>query len=264
MASVEFSEVVKVYLTAQGTGFLALDSVSFGVPDAGFTSLLGPSGCGKSTCLRLAAGLSSPTSGSIRVGDQPVEGPQTGFGMVFQSDVLLDWRSTLRNVLLPTEASGFDASNAEAEAMELLDSVGLAGFETSRPHELSGGMRQRVAICRALITHPQLLLMDEPFGAVDAITRDQLALDLQRLWETRKTTVLFVTHSIAEAVFLSDDVIVMASRPGRIEAIVHIDLPRPRTLSTRELPEFSQYVRDIRQVLERSGTLRDYQAAVGA
>lgn len=264
MATVEFTDVVKVYLTAQGTGFLALDSVSFKVPDAGFTSLLGPSGCGKSTCLRLAAGLSNPTSGSIRVGDQPVEGPQTGFGMVFQSDVLLDWRSTLRNVLLPTEASGFDAANAEAEALELLTSVGLSGFEKSRPHELSGGMRQRVAICRALITHPQLLLMDEPFGAVDAITRDQLALDLQRLWETRKTTVLFVTHSIAEAVFLSDDVIVMASRPGRIEATVHIDLPRPRTLSTRELPEFTTYVREIREVLERSGTLRDYQAAVGA
>lgn len=264
MATVEFSEVVKVYLTAKGGGFLALDDVSFSVPDGGFTSLLGPSGCGKSTCLRLAAGLSSPTFGSIRVGDKPVDGPQTGFGMVFQSDVLLDWRSTLRNVLLPTEASGFDASDSEREALDLLKSVGLSGFEQSRPHELSGGMRQRVAICRALVTHPQALLMDEPFGAVDAITRDQLALDLQRLWETRKTTVLFVTHSIAEAVFLSDDVIVMASRPGRIEATVHIDLPRPRTLSTREVPEFSKYVRDIRQVLERTGTLRDYQAAVEA
>jgi NitT/TauT family transport system ATP-binding protein len=264
MATVEFSDVVKVYLTAQGTGFLALDDLSFTVPDGGFTSLLGPSGCGKSTCLRLAAGLSSPTAGSIRVGDKPVDGPQTGFGMVFQSDVLLDWRSTLRNVLLPTEASGFDATHSEADARDLLDSVGLSGFERSMPHELSGGMRQRVSICRALITHPQALLMDEPFGAVDAITRDQLALDLQRLWEARKTTVLFVTHSITEAVFLSDNVIVMASRPGRIEGTVQVDLPRPRTLSMRELPEFTNHVRQIRQILERSGTLPDYQAAVGA
>jgi NitT/TauT family transport system ATP-binding protein len=257
MIDIEFAGVIKMYPTRKGRPVVALDKVSFSVPGGGFTTLLGPSGCGKSTCLKLASGLSRPTAGVVRVKGDEVTGPQLGMGMVFQSDVLLEWRTAARNVLLPTEGRGVKIPAANERALELLHSVGLTGFEDRLPHELSGGMRQRVALCRALITDPPILLMDEPFGAVDAITRDQLNLDLQALWNERRSTVLFVTHSITEAVFLSDQVLVMTARPGQIQESVHIDLPRPRSLETRGLPRFTDYVREIRQCLLSSGVITE-------
>ena len=258
MNDIEFSNVVKMYPAGKTSTVLAVDQVSFEVSQGGFTSLLGPSGCGKSTCLRLATGLSQPTAGTVSISGQEVRGPQVGIGMVFQSDVLLEWRTARRNVLLSTEGrGGARVTEPDERALDLLRSVGLSGFEDSLPHELSGGMRQRVALCRALITEPSILLMDEPFGAVDAITRDQLNLDLQALWDKQRSTVLFVTHSIAEAVFLSDHVVVMTARPGRIQDIVEVDLPRPRTLDTRSLPAFARYVRRIRDCLLASGVIRE-------
>jgi NitT/TauT family transport system ATP-binding protein len=176
---------------------------------------------------------------------------------VFQSPTLLDWRDALGNVLLQAEARKLDRATARRRAMELLDSVGLGGFERRLPRELSGGMQQRVAICRALLHDPDVLLMDEPFGALDALTRDQMGLDLQRLWQQGDKTVLFVTHSIAEAVFLSDRVVVMTPRPGRIALDLTIDLPRPRRLQTRELPAFAAYVKQIHETFRERGVLRE-------
>jgi NitT/TauT family transport system ATP-binding protein len=172
--------------------------------------------------------------------------------------VLLEWRTALGNIMLQAEARNFDRKSAERRARELLVAVGLSGFENKYPDELSGGMRQRVSICRALIHNPPQLLMDEPFGALDALTRDQLGLDVQRLWDERRMTVLFVTHSVAEAVFLSDRVIVMTPRPGRIDRIIDIDLPRPRTLAIRETPEFNAYIRQILDLLLARGVLREH------
>ena len=182
-----------------------------------FVSILGPSGCGKSTLLMIAAGLLSASDGSVIVDGRPVTKPRTDLGIVFQSPVLLEWRTALGNIMLQAEARKLDRREAEERARELLASVGLAGFADKYPHELSGGMRQRVSICRALIHNPPQLLMDEPFGALDALTRDQLVIDVQRIWNERRITALFITHSVAEAVFLSDRVIVMTPRPGRID-----------------------------------------------
>jgi NitT/TauT family transport system ATP-binding protein len=176
---------------------------------------------------------------------------------VFQSPVLLEWRTALGNIMLQAEARRLDRKAAERRARELLAAVGLAGFEGKYPDELSGGMRQRVAICRALIHDPPQLLMDEPFGALDALTRDQLVLDLQRLWNETRMTVMFITHSVAEAVFLSDRVIVMTPRPGQVDRIMDIDLPRPRTLAMRESPGFNAYVREILDLFLARGVLRE-------
>jgi NitT/TauT family transport system ATP-binding protein len=249
----------KVYATSDGP-VRALDQVSIDAQRGQFLSILGPSGCGKSTLLMIAAGLVSPSSGAVIVDGERVTKPRTDIGIVFQSPVLLDWRTALANVLLQAEARNLNAAAAEATARGLLAQVGLAGFENKLPHELSGGMRQRVSICRALVHEPHQLLMDEPFGALDALTRDQIALDLQRVWSNRRMTVLFVTHSIAEAVFLSDRVAVMTPRPGRIDSVIDIDLPRPRTLGMRDTPEFAAYSRRIRDLFLASGVLRESQA----
>ena len=246
----------KVYATSDGP-VRALDQVSIDAQRGQFLSILGPSGCGKSTLLMIAAGLVSPSSGAVLVNGERVLRPRTDIGIVFQSPVLLDWRTALQNVLLQAEARNLDGPASEATARELLAQVGLAGFENKFPHELSGGMRQRVSICRALVHKPHQLLMDEPFGALDALTRDQIALDLQRLWSDRRMTVLFVTHSIAEAVFLSDRVVVMTPRPGRIDSVIDIGLPRPRTLAVRDTPEFAAYNRQIRDLFLASGVLRE-------
>jgi NitT/TauT family transport system ATP-binding protein len=191
------------------------------------------------------------------VGGQEIVKPVTDLGIVFQSHVLLDWRTALQNVMIQVEARRLDRKTFEARARALLASVGLDGFENKYPHELSGGMRQRVAICRALVHDPPLLLMDEPFGSLDALTRDQLTLDIERLWNERRQTVVFVTHSISEAVFLSDRVIVMTPRPGRVDRVLEIDFPRPRLLAMRETPQFAAYVRTILDVFLARGVLKE-------
>jgi NitT/TauT family transport system ATP-binding protein len=255
---VEVSDVTHIFPTPEGE-VRALDRVSFDVRGGEFLSIVGPSGCGKSTLVMLIAGLMRPTSGVITVDGRAVSRPQTALGIVFQNAVLLAWRTALDNVLLQVEMRGLAARQYRDRAMELLRSVGLDGFERRLPHELSGGMRQRVAICRALIHDPPLLLMDEPFGALDALTRDQMTLDIQGICARGGKTVLFITHSITEAVFLSDRVLVMTPRPGRIDTTIDVDLPRPRRLAVRESPAFAAYAREIRDRFLARGVLRDIE-----
>ncbi|MBT9293128.1 ABC transporter ATP-binding protein [Prosthecodimorpha staleyi] len=219
----------------------ALEDVSFSVAPGGFTSLLGPSGCGKSTLLRVVADLIAPSEGRISVlGTSPAEARRgRSLGFVFQDAALLPWRTALQNVELPLEVGGRRALPAGAATpKELLALVGLSGWENSYPHELSGGMRQRVSIARALLGGPRLLLMDEPFGALDEFTRDRLNAELRRIWAETGTTILFVTHSVYEAVFLADQVLVLAANPGRVAALQPIELPRNRELAVRDTPEF--------------------------
>jgi NitT/TauT family transport system ATP-binding protein len=252
-------DLSKLYATRDGV-VRALDRVSLAQPQGEFLSNVGPSGCGKSTLLMIAAGLVPASAGEVLVAGAQVAGPRTDVGIVFQSPVLLEWRTALDNVLLQAEARGMPKPAARQRAMALLGSVGLAGFEAKYPHELSGGMRQRVAICRALIHEPTHLLMDEPFGALDSLTRDQLVLDIQQMWQARDRamTVTFITHSVQEAVFLSDRVVVMTPRPGRIEDVIEIDLPRPRRLAMREEPAFNAYCRRILALFLSRGVLREH------
>ncbi len=254
--TLEMRDVGMVYETGSGS-VRALDGITFDLAAGEFLAVLGPSGCGKSTLLTLAAGLDRPTTGLVKVGGRPVDGPVTDIGIVFQTDVLLDWRRVLGNVLLQIEMRGGDAAAYEGKARELLRMTGLGGFEQKYPFELSGGMRQRVAICRALIHDPPLLLMDEPFGALDALTREQMAMELHRIWNETRKSVVFVTHDIQEAVFLADRVLVMTPRPGRIAEIVDVDLPRPRTAATKEAPRFLALVSHIRRLFLTSGVLGD-------
>jgi len=235
----------------------ALDAVDLTVNDGEFISVIGPSGCGKSTLMMLLAGLEPATTGAIHIGGKKIDGPASDLGIVFQQDVLLEWRTALENVVLQAEIRKQNKAAATERARQLLAMVGLESFASAYPHELSGGMRQRVSICRALLHDPPLLVMDEPFGALDALTRDQLNVDLLRFWSDRRVTVVFVTHSISEAVFLSDRVVVMSPRPGRIETIITIDLPRPRRLSIRETPEFVHYNRMVTEVFKSLGVLRE-------
>jgi NitT/TauT family transport system ATP-binding protein len=244
----------KTYVTADGA-IEALQDATFSVRGGEFVSLLGPSGCGKSTLLMLVAGLLEPTSGQVLLDGRTVDRPQTNVGVVFQEPVLLDWRRAVDNVMLQIEGRKLPREVYRPRALELLRRVGLAGFERAYPYELSGGMRQRVSICRALIHDPPLLVMDEPFGALDALTRDQAMVDLQQIWSANRKTVLFVTHHIPEAVFLSDQVVVMTPRPGRVERIMRIELPRPRRLGMRATPEFGTYVQDILTIFKAHGIL---------
>jgi NitT/TauT family transport system ATP-binding protein len=244
----------KVYRSKRGD-VVALQDVTLTIEDGEFVSLLGPSGCGKSTMLKCVAGLEALTSGALIVRGEPVDGPPPGLGMVFQRDLLLDWRTILDNVLIMAEFQGLDRREQRPRAIALLERFGLAGFIDRHPWELSGGMRQRAAICRALLTEPQLLLMDEPFGALDAMTRDDLNVELTRIWQTSKRTVLFVTHSIAEAIFLSDRVVVMSPSPGRVQELVTIDLARPRALSVQSTPEFAAYVSHLRGLFAEVGVI---------
>jgi len=242
-----------IYPMKDGT-IHALEDVSFTAREGEFLSIVGPSGCGKSTLIKVVAGLLAPTAGKIWVNGELVRGPHPNVGIVFQNAVLLAWRNVLRNIILQVEVrKGFDKQEYQGKAMELIKLAGLDGFEKRYPWELSGGMQQRVSFCRALIHDPPLLLMDEPFGALDAMTRDEMNVWLQRIWMEKTKTVLFVTHDISEAVFLSDRVLVLSARPGTIKEIIKIDLPRPRKLETTEKIEFMQYVTRVRKLMHEEG-----------
>jgi NitT/TauT family transport system ATP-binding protein len=208
----------------------ALRHVDVAVREGEFLAVVGRSGCGKSTLLRLVAGLVIPTSGQVSIDGEPVRSPRRDVALMFQRPALLPWRSVLRNVMLPAEMFGWRRAESRENARRLLDLVGLSGFEKRLPHELSGGMQQRVALCRALIQRPRVLLMDEPFSALDALTREELSVELQRVHMEMGTTIVFVTHSIAEAVLLADRVMVLSSRPGQVRKVIDVDIPRPRSL----------------------------------
>jgi NitT/TauT family transport system ATP-binding protein len=235
---------------------VALQDVSLSIKDGEFISLLGPSGCGKSTLLKCVAGLEALTAGELLVRGAEVDGPPPGLGMVFQRDLLLDWRTVLDNVLIMAEFQGLDRREQKPRAIALLERFGLGRFIDRHPWELSGGMRQRAAICRALLCEPQIVLMDEPFGALDAMTRDDLNVELTRIWQTTRRTILFVTHSIPEAIFLSDRVVVMSPSPGRVSEILPIDLPRPRALAVQGTPAFAAYLSHLRGVFEGLGVAK--------
>ena len=233
----------------------ALRDIDFTVGDGEFMSIVGPSGCGKSTLLKILAGLMPASSGEALLNGVTIAGPRRDIGVVFQSPVLFPWRSVLGNVLLPVDVQRLGRERMHQRALDLINLVGLAGFENRYPWELSGGMQQRVALVRALIHDPALLLMDEPFGALDALTREQMNVELQRIWLERRKTVLFVTHSTSEAVFLADRVLVMTPRPGRIGDMLKIDIPRPRSLDVMTTEAFGVHVRRIRAALNAGGGL---------
>ena len=231
----------------------ALIDIDLDVGQAEFVAVVGASGCGKSTLLRLVAGLLAPTRGEVLIGGRRIDGPDAGIGIVFQTPVLLPWRTVRRNVELQLDIRGISTPSARRHVDELLNLVGLSGFGDRKPYELSGGMQQRVSICRALIHDPSLLLMDEPFGALDALTREQMNLELQRIWMETRKTVLFITHSITEAVMLGDRVVVMTPRPGRIMEIVPVRLARPRNFSALRVPEFHVACDRVRELMNAAG-----------
>jgi NitT/TauT family transport system ATP-binding protein len=232
----------------------ACSDVTLDIRRSEFVAIVGPSGCGKTTLLKMVAGLVPYTSGTISVGGKQVDRPLTDVGVVFQESILLDWRDVLSNVMLQIEIRGADRQTYEPRARDLLKATGLEGFENKKPYELSGGMRQRVSICRALVHDPPLLLMDEPFGALDALTREQISMDIQRVWMEKRKTAIHITHSIPEAVLLADRVVVMSPRPGRIVEIIEVDFPRPRRLD--RLPQrFNDYAGRIREIFKAKGVL---------
>jgi NitT/TauT family transport system ATP-binding protein len=250
-AAVVCRDVSVRFTTERGT-VTALENINLLVPQGGFLSLLGPSGCGKSTLLRVVADLVAPSSGSVAVlGEAPAAARgRRDIGFVFQDSALLPWRSALDNVALPLEVGGGKVGPGARAPVDLLKLVGLAGWEKAYPNELSGGMRQRVAIARALVYAPKILLMDEPFGALDEITRDRLNEELLQIWASTGTTILFVTHSVYEAAFLGQEVLLLAARPGRVRELVPIRLPGPRRLAVRETAEFVAQAAHLRRVLE--------------
>jgi NitT/TauT family transport system ATP-binding protein len=255
--AIELTRVSKMFVTASGEHVHALDNTSLTINPGEFITVVGASGCGKTTLLRLIAGLEQRTSGTIAINGARQVGPSEQVGIVFQDPTLLPWRTVLQNVLLPVQVLKLDARTYGSRAKALLETVGLTEFENKYPHELSGGMRQRVAIARALVNDPAMLLMDEPFGALDALTRDQMNLELLDIWSATHKTVLLITHSITESVFLADRVIVMSPRPGRVVAELAIELPRPRSLDMINNEEFGRYVRHIRGLLDAGVQMRN-------
>ena len=247
------SKLDKTYQTRQGGDVVALQDLNFDIGEGEFVTVVGPSGCGKSTLLKILAGILRRSSGEVRLRGKSIDGPSRDIGVVFQSPVLLPWHTVLENTMLAIEIQKRDRSVFELRARELLRLIGLAGFESKFPGELSGGMQQRVGICRALVHDPSFLLMDEPFGALDAMTREAMNLELLRIWSESRKTVLLITHSIPESVFLADRVIVMSPRPGRIAEILKIDLPRPRVLETINSEPFGRYVAAIRRHFQSQG-----------
>ena len=250
-ALIEAKGIVKIYPTVSGEPVLALDQVDMSVEDGEFVCLVGPSGCGKSTLMRLLAGLDRADAGTFSLGGTAIDGPSAEVGVVFQQATLLPWLTVWQNVTLPLRVGGHDIGDREAPVRELLKIAALQGFENKYPYELSGGMQQRVAIVRALARDPKLLLMDEPFGALDALTREKMNAELQRIWLASRKTVVLITHSIDEAIFLGDRVVVMSPRPGRIVRELKVDLPRPRVAAeTFGHPEHVKLSREIRALLE--------------
>jgi len=251
---IELRGVSKTYRTADGE-VPSLRPIDFTVGEGEFVVVVGPSGCGKTTLLKMIAGLLPPSQGEIRVEGQAVTRPHGGVGIVFQTAMLLPWRSVFRNVMMPVEVKGLPRDEYSARAHALLKLVGLQDFENKYPWQLSGGMQQRASICRALVHDPAVLLMDEPFGALDAMTRERMNLELQRIWYETRKTVLFITHSIPEAVFLADRVLVMTERPGAIAAIYDVPLTRPRSLAMMGDPAFTTLTQTIRKHFYSQGTL---------
>jgi NitT/TauT family transport system ATP-binding protein len=246
---IRIEQVSKVFASS-GRSVTALQNIDLDVAENELVTLVGRSGCGKSTLLRLLAGLVPPSAGRVSVAGTEVRGPRRDVSIVFQRPALLPWRNVLDNVLLPGEILGLDRRRSRARAEELLSLVGLDGFENARPYELSGGMQQRAALCRSLLQEPRVLLMDEPFAALDALTREELSLELQRIFGERRTTIVFVTHSIEEAVLLADRVVVLTPRPGRIARVVEVEVERPRSLATGEGSDaLARAGAEVRQVL---------------
>ncbi|WP_153030219.1 ABC transporter ATP-binding protein [Amycolatopsis sp. YIM 10] len=247
--AVELTDVAVRFRTKK-RDVTALHEVTLKVEPGEFVAIVGPSGCGKSTLLKLASGLLKPSTGGVRVLGADVTGPRRDIGYVFQRAALLEWRSARKNILLQAEMRKMEPGAARRRADELIEMTGLAGFEDAYPHELSGGMQQRVALCRALLHRPPVLLMDEPFGALDALTREQMNVELRRIWQETGTTILLVTHSIAEAVYLADRVVMMTARPGTVAGVVDVDLPVERDYApTMADPEFARATRVIRDHL---------------
>ena len=247
-AFIEIIDVEKRYET-RGASRVALRPTSLDIAAGDFVSIVGPSGCGKTTLMKIVAGLLPASAGEVRIDGVPVHEPPDGIGIVFQTPTLLKWRTVLDNILLPADAGRRPRKQYEPIARDLIRLVGLEGFADHYPRELSGGMQQRVAISRALLLEPKLLLMDEPFGALDAMTREEMNLELQRIWLEQPKTVLFITHSIDEAVFLSDRVVVMTLRPGGVRDVLDVELDRPRALHVRAHPRFVEYVGRIRDLI---------------
>jgi NitT/TauT family transport system ATP-binding protein len=252
---VRIAGLQKIYKTRDGNDIHALKDIDLDIRDAEFISIVGPSGCGKTTLLKILAGILSRSAGDITMAGRSLSGPSRELGVVFQAPVLLPWRTVLQNVMVPIQVQRRDRAVFEARARALIAMVGLTGFEHKYPSELSGGMQQRVGICRALVHDPSFLLMDEPFGALDAMTRESMNEELQRLWRESRKTILLVTHSIPEAVYLADRVVVMTPRPGRIVDVLDIDLPRPRTLAMQNTPEFGRFVAAIRRHFGSTGSM---------
>lgn len=248
---IEIDRVSQVFQTSARKDHLALSDISLTIEEGAFVSILGPSGCGKSTLLYIVGGFVSPTSGAAKMKGQAITGPGSDRGPVFQEFALFPWKTVLGNVMYGPRQQGVRSTEAEAQSRTLIEMVGLKGYENFYPKELSGGMKQRVALARTLAYHPEVLLMDEPFGALDAHTRTRLQNDLLNIWERDRKTVLFVTHSVDEAVFLSDKVVMMSKSPGRIRQVIDIDLPRPRRRNELLLdPRYQKYVVDIERMFD--------------
>lgn len=250
----EFVHVGMKYKTLSGYTE-ALQDINFDVKDGEFVTILGPSGCGKSTFLFIGTGLTKCTSGKVLLNGKEIKEPYKEVGFVFQDHLLLEWRTVLQNIMLQGEFRNFDMKETKEKALELIKQVGLEGFENKYPWELSGGMQQRVSICRALVHKPDLLMMDEPYGALDALTREQMRVDLEKMWMQNKNTILFVTHDIDEAILLADKIIVMTARPGRVKEIIKVDLPRPRNLEVKESSDFMRYRKHITELFMDMGIL---------
>jgi NitT/TauT family transport system ATP-binding protein len=244
------SGIAKTFQTREGSTIEALGGIDLEVGSGEFLTVVGPSGCGKSTLLRLIAGLLEPSAGEIRLRGVPIRGPQREFGIVFQAPVLFPWRTVLGNVMVPAYVLGLDRAAYRKRARDLLDLLALAGTEGKYPYELSGGMQQRVAIARALLHDPATLLMDEPFGALDAMTRESLNVELLRVWEESRKTIAFITHSIPEAVFLGSRVLVMSARPGRVKGIIRVGLPYPRRINMLSSDRLGVFVEQVRAMME--------------
>lgn len=255
--AIKVNRATKVFVDHDGLDTVALRDLTLNVAVGEFVAVVGPSGCGKSTLLRLIAGLDYPSSGTVSMNGQAVGSPRTDIGFIFQTPILLEWRTILGNVLLQAELRGLEVEKYRPRARDLLASVGLGEFLNHRPHQLSGGMKQRASICRALLHDPPTLLLDEPFGALDALTREQMRMDLENLWLATRKSVVLVTHSIDEAVLLADRVVVISPRPGRVEAVIPVRLSRPRGIVARSDQAFVDLVHEITEIFLSKGVLQE-------